>query len=145
MLVGGMEEHEIRRLSHILRKRPSNADGPPRDLPKLVGSDGEEMVLPEPMYELFRGLIPILKRGQPFFLCPAEQSLTTQEAADLLGMSRPYLKKLLDRDEIPFFRVGSHRRVKFMDLMDYRERRERERAAQMDELLAISEEMGVYE
>jgi excisionase family DNA binding protein len=141
MLIKGMGEQEIRRLAHILRKRPSEVDAPQRDLPRLVGSDGEEMALPDPIYQLFCGLIPIIKRGQPFFVFPVEQSLTTQEAADLLGMSRPYLKTLLDRGEIPYYRVGSHRRVKLTDLMDYREHREAERATQMDELLATSEEM----
>ena len=145
MLVEGMEEQEIRRLTQILRKQSHRPDASSCDLPKLVGSDGEEMILPGPMYELIRGLIPIIKRGQPFFVFPVEKSLTTQAAADLLGMSRPYLKMLMDRGEIPFHRVGSHRRVKLTDLMDYRDRREQERAAQMEDLLAISEEMGVYE
>ncbi|MGH2391759.1 MAG: helix-turn-helix domain-containing protein [Chloroflexota bacterium] len=59
------------------------------------------MTLPDPIYRLLCDLIPIIKRGQSVLVFPVDKSLTTQEVAELLGMSRPYLKRLLDRGEIP--------------------------------------------
>jgi excisionase family DNA binding protein len=112
--------------------------------PKLVGRDGE-MPLPESIYQLLCDIAPRLMRGETVFLIPEHAALTTQQAADILGMSRPYLKRLLDKEEIPYFRVGTHRRLRFADVMAYMERRTEERQRQMDELLAISDEMGAYD
>ena len=69
------------------------------------------------------------------------QELTSQEAAGLLGVSRPHLIKLLDRGELPFHRVGTHRRIRIEDVLEYRERRRAERKAGLDELARLSEHL----
>ena len=135
--VGDMSRDEIEQLNRLLQARPR--------LPKLVGSDNQEMSLPEPIYRLLRDITPALLRGETVFLVPEHKELTTQQAADILGMSRPFLKRLLDQKAIPFRYVGTHRRIRFADVMAYREQREKERQEGMNDLLAISEEMGVYE
>ena len=111
---------------------------------RLVGRDGKETEVPEPIYNLIRDILPALKNGQTMVLVPAHKSLTTQQAADILGMSRPFLKKILDRQEIPYQKVGTHRRIKFVDVMAYQERRDAERQGEMDEILATSIAMGAY-
>ncbi|WP_354480233.1 helix-turn-helix domain-containing protein [Marisediminicola sp. UYEF4] len=75
-----------------------------------------------------------MKRGLPVSIAPRSKTLTTQQAADLLGISRPTLVKLLDDGRIPFERVGTHRRVLLVDLMDYRERRRDEQYDALEEM-----------
>ena len=70
--------------------------------------------------------------------------LTTSEAAELLNVSRQYLCRLLDRGDIPFVRVGKHRRVRVGDLMRYRERRDAARREKLQELTQLSQELDLY-
>lgn len=76
---------------------------------------------------------------------PIRTRLTTQEAADLLGVSRPTLVKLLEAKEIPFERPNRHRRLLLSDVLDYRQRRASERRAALDEMVEIGEREGMYE
>ena len=67
--------------------------------------------------------------------------LTTQEAADLLNVSRPYLVKLLESKQIPFHQVGHHRRIRFEDLMNYKNQIDRDRIQALEELAAQAQEL----
>lgn len=73
---------------------------------------------------------------------PAE--LTTGQAADLLGVSRPTVFALVDKGRLPASRIGTHRRIRTLDLLTYRERRRQDRAAALDELAELSDELGLY-
>jgi excisionase family DNA binding protein len=95
--------------------------------PKLVGMDGEEIYLPESLYQVLRQVTPLLAQGKGVTVIPQEHYLTTQEAANLLNISRPYLYKLLDQERIPFTKIGSHRRIKAEDVLDYRQKRDGDR------------------
>lgn len=113
--------------------------------PKLVGMDGEEMYLPESLYQVLQQVTPLLAQGKGVTLIPQEHYLTTQEAANLLNISRPYLYKLLDRGDIPFTKIGSHRRVKAEDVLGYRQQRDGDRQTALTELIATSQELGFYQ
>jgi excisionase family DNA binding protein len=71
--------------------------------------------------------------------------LTTQQAAEFLNVSRPYLIKLLEQGEISYIMVGTHRRVRFEDLIKYKQQRNSQRSHFLDELIAESQELGFYE
>jgi excisionase family DNA binding protein len=111
--------------------------------PALVGSDGERIPLPESLARLLRQAVATLIADQPVTIMAVNQELTTQQAADLLNVSRPYLIKLLDAGAIPFGRVGTHRRVRFGDLLGYRRRRDAERRQSLVRLTRLSREFGL--
>src|SRR5882762_5938018 len=100
----------------------------------LVGSGGDRIELPDALNELLVYLVEAMSRKQTIFLMPEDESLTTQAAASFLGMSRPYLLRLLKEGQLPFHFVGTHRRILFKDLRAYLEQRDIERRAKLDEV-----------
>lgn len=113
--------------------------------PKLVGPAGEEIPLPASVHRALRQVVHRLAQRDAVVVWPVQKDLTTQEAADLLNVSRPYLIQRLERGEIPYTKTGSHRRVKLSDLLAYRDRRDAERHAALDRLTQLSEELGLYD
>jgi excisionase family DNA binding protein len=109
--------------------------------PYLVGPDGERVELPVSAFEALKLVIEALARGQSVAVVPHDKDLTSQEAADMLHVSRPHLIKLLDGGKIPFHRVGTHRRIKLEDALAHRDRRDAARKAALDELTRLSEEL----
>jgi excisionase family DNA binding protein len=105
--------------------------------------DGNILLLPKAATNLIQHLLTEMGQGNAVTLIPVHAELTTQEAADYLNVSRPYLIRLLEGGKVPFRLVGSHRRVKFSDLDAYRKRAEEERKNAMDELAAQSQELGM--
>ena len=105
--------------------------------------DGDELSVPRGALELFARVLAHMAAGQAVSVVPAQAELTTQQAADVLNVSRPYLIKLLDHGKIEFRKVGTHRRVKFSSLMDYQRRDDQRRRASADELSALTQEMGL--
>lgn len=113
--------------------------------PKLVAPNGETIELPQSVFDVLRQVIYHMMRGRAIFIFPEQQELTTQEAADILNVSRPYLIKLLDEDKIPYTTVGSHRRIRLSDLMSYKRLRDAERERGLNEIARMSQEFGVYD
>ena len=99
--------------------------------------------LPAFALRLLDEILSELAMGNAVKVVPIHAELTTQEGADLLNVSRPHLVKLLDENVIPHTKVGRHRRVKFADLMDYKQRRTNESRQAMDELAAQAQELGM--
>jgi excisionase family DNA binding protein len=99
----------------------------------LVGATPDDRVeLPAEVYQALRKVVDALGQGLAVTVAPLTQTLTTQQAADLLGVSRPTVIKLLDDGRIPFERIGTHRKVLLRDLLAYRERRRAEQYAALE-------------
>ncbi|ORV14150.1 excisionase [Mycobacterium celatum] len=100
----------------------------------MCGGEGHPITLPDPVREALYNVVLALSQGKGITLVPRQSKLTTQEAADLLNISRPTLVKLLEEGRIPFEKPGRHRKVSLDALLQYqRETRARRRAA-LDEL-----------
>jgi excisionase family DNA binding protein len=111
---------------------------------KLMSSSGEEVELPESVFHLLRQLVHDLAQGNTVMIVPGHRELTTQEAADLLNVSRQYLVEVLKAGDIPFTLVGTHRRVHLDDLMEYKNRRDAERREGLSLLTKKSQQLGLY-
>ncbi len=111
----------------------------------LLGPDGEQVPLPEEVYRVLVEVVQAMREGKVITLVPRTQRLTTQEAADFLGVSRPTLVKLLEEGKIPYEQPGRHRRIMFTDLLAYQERLREERRAALDRMTEEASEAGLYD
>ena len=111
----------------------------------LVQADngpGESLVLPAPAVQLLTGILAEFARGHTMTAYPIPTELTTQEAADLLNVSRPHLISLLDQHGIPYHKVGTHRRIALSDLLEYHRKSQARRDAALDELADLGQELN---
>jgi excisionase family DNA binding protein len=113
--------------------------------PALVGPDGERLDLPPEVFEILREVVGALAQGLAITVAPHQMILSTSEAADILGVSRPTVVRLLEAGEIPFEQPGRHRRVRLADVLAYRQRISRQRAAGLDQMVADAEDAGLYD
>jgi len=113
--------------------------------PKLLGPGGEEMLLPVSVYSILKEVARNMQMGRAVSVMPTREQLTTQKAANVLGCSRPHLIKLLDAGEIPFQKIGLHRRVSYQDLMAYRNARDIARKNALTTLAKEAVRSGSYE
>ena len=105
--------------------------------------DGTTLVLPRGVRRLIAHLLTEISHGNAVTVTPIHAELTTQEAADFLNVSRPYLVKLLDRNEMPHLRVGTHRRVRFSDLQAYKRRQEEKSRKALEALTVEAQELNM--
>ena len=114
----------------------------PKGLPLTIQQNGDrtEIELLPAIGQLMLDVLTHVARGEMVTFVPYGAELTTKEAADLLNVSRPFLVSLLEAGAIPFHKVGSHRRVKASDLLDYREQREQERSDALADLQRLGQE-----
>jgi len=109
-----------------------------------VIADDDALVIPRATAIMFAQILDLLGQGRGVQIMPKEAELTTQQAADMLNVSRPYLIGLLESGKIPFRKVGRHRRITFEALMEYKRQDDLERRTAADDLADLSEELGLY-
>ncbi|SFD14688.1 helix-turn-helix domain-containing protein [Tropicimonas isoalkanivorans] len=100
-----------------------------------------DAVLSGSLVDLLTDVLSVVARGDTLTLVPLSRRLTTQEAADLLNVSRPFLVKLIDRKELDHVMVGTHRRLSLRDVLDYKARRSEGRKSALSEMQAIAEDL----
>ena len=114
-----------------------------RDRMQLKLPDGEDVIVPGYALDLLLDILTEMSKGNAVTLMPIHAELTTQEAANLLNVSRPYIVSLLEKGEIDHHKVGTHRRIKASDLLDYKREMTLKRLEVLDELTALSQEHGL--
>ena len=108
-----------------------------------IESDQEAIAIPMSAFRLFANILAEMAKGNAVTLIPIHAELTTQQAADLLNVSRPYLVRLIEEGTLPSRMVGTHRRVRFEDLMRYKHETKALRLKALEELSALDQELGL--
>lgn len=113
----------------------------------LLGPDGQTVPLPLEAFNVLREVVEAMRVGKAITVAPVDQMLTTQEAANFLGISRPTLVKLLESNEIPFERTsgGRHRRLRLQDVVQYQDKKRQSRRSDLQDLTASASAAGLYE
>ncbi len=104
------------------------------DMPALVGPDGEQITLPLNVFEILTDVVDAMQQGKGISVVPRDTIMTTQQAADFLGISRPTLVRLLEDGQIEYTKPGRHRRVRLVDLDAFQRRQAAERREALDAL-----------
>lgn len=117
----------------------------PRALKVTVvrGRESAETVIPAIAFQMLGIILEELAQGHAVALTPVDREISTQKAADLLNVSRPYVVKLLESGRIPFRKVGTHRRVRLGDLLKYKVQMDAEADRALDDLVAQAQELGM--
>src|SRR3984957_1682212 len=133
-------DRAARRLNEYLEGHPNN------DLIEAIGQVGTDdaLVIPRATAVMFAQILELLAQGRGVQIIPKEVELSTQQAAAMLNVSRPYLIGLLEAGKISFRKVGRHRRIRFEDLMDYKRQDDLGRRVAADELAELTEELDLY-
>jgi excisionase family DNA binding protein len=109
------------------------------------GGDIVRLEVPPATLRLLSQILALMARQQTFVLYPESSELTTKQAAEVLGVSRPFLIRVLEAGQIPFRKVGRHRRVLMQDVLAYKKTMQIKRRAALDELVKASEDIGGYD
>ncbi len=99
--------------------------------------------IPTSALRLLLDVLTEIGQGNAVSIIPIHAELTTQEAADVLNVSRPFLVQLLEKGQMPFHKIGTHRRVRYQDVIDYKNRIDTERRKALGDLAAEAQELGL--
>lgn len=128
-------QESSRRLSRFAKQDRLTLQLPVRD------HEIESIELPRQVVGLLMRILTEMAEGNAITLMPIHAELTTQQAASILGVSRPFLIKQMEENAIPYRKIGTHRRVRFQDLMAYKNRIDSERHRVLDQLVAEAQEL----
>lgn len=134
-----LAEESCRRLGEILQSEPTRDSIEFRLAP--AGGPADTIAVPINAVKLLTAILAEMAKGNAVSLLPTQAELTTQQAAELLNVSRPFLVEQLEKGEIPFRKVGTHRRILLEDLMAYKRGIDARRLSALEELAAQAQEL----
>lgn len=130
------EEDQVKALYKMLR-RPARY--------RVLSADGESGEIPETVRKLLVQILAGMTDGKGVAVIPVAKELSTKSAANLLGMSRQYLVRLLEEGKIPFHRTGTHRRLLLTDVLDFQKKRDVERHESLKKMALKELEEGTWD
>lgn len=110
----------------------------------LIDENGEQTQIPESVFRHFARIVRLMSEKKAIVMVPEDEAFTTQAAANYLGVSRQHLVDLLEKGDILFHKVGTHRRVTYRDLLAYEKKRDQSRRSALDKLAAEVDAVGLY-
>lgn len=128
------EREQARELRELLESGPAF----------VIGAKGDRREIPTHAHEVLKRAVALMLKGQAVSVVPVNRTLTTKAAADMLGVSRPFLVNLLKTGKIPFETVGTHRRVKYGDLLHYQSEQARIQRSALERMTRAAAELGLY-
>lgn len=131
------EDEQIKALYKMMLSHPGHAD--------IVGPDGTRHTIPDSVYKVLLNILAKMQAGKTIALLPIMEELTTKAAADYLGVSRQFLVRLLEQDKIPFHKTGTHRRIYFKDILEYKKHRDAGRHRAIKDLAQKELAEGTYD
>lgn len=136
------EVDAVKRVGQFLNgSADDNIDQPFR----LTTPDGQAVDIPVSIRKVLQQVVPLLAQGDAVTVAPSHKEMTTQEAADFLNVSRPFLIKALEDGTIPYTKVGTHRRIRFDDVLAYRQQRSEARKGLFKWMLDVAQERNAYD
>jgi excisionase family DNA binding protein len=140
---GEVDTHVAGRAARRIRDYlASNPDEQTITIDSELGGVDEALVVPRAAVVMIAQVLGMLADGQGVHIMPDRAMLTTQQAADMLNVSRPFLIGLLEKGSIPFTKVGTHRRIAFGDLLEYKRKDDQTRRKAAADLTALGDELG---
>ena len=116
------------------------------EMPEIEIEETEEKIrIPISALRLLAKILKEISRGNPISIVPIATEMTTQAAAELLGCSRPHIVRLLEEGKIPYTKVGKHRRIKYEDVVTFRNDMKARQRTKIQELMQLDEESGLYD
>ena len=134
--VAALARESARELARLLAEKPEAERA-------QVRMDGTDLIVPRQAISLLRDILAQMAQGNAVTVVPTHAELSTQEAASILNVSRPFVIKLLEQREIPFRKAGTHRRIRYEDLMRYKARMDSDSREAMDALAAQAQELDM--
>lgn len=110
-----------------------------------IEETNDKIKIPLSALRLLSDILKSMSEGKLISIVPMAAEVTTQAAAELLGCSRPHLVKLLEEGKIDFTKVGKHRRIKFEDVMNYKQELKRQQKENIIDIMNADEEAGLYD
>jgi len=136
----GLAKESSRRLARYLNRE---VEQPLRVRIQEDSADSEIVVIPAAAFRLLNDVLTQMAQGNSVMLIPVNAELTTQQAADLLNVSRPHLVELLEKQAIPHRKVGTHRRILAHDVMNFKQAIDEKRLKTLDELAKQAQELNL--
>lgn len=110
-----------------------------------IEETSQKIVVPTMALQLLTRILKDLGEGRPVQIVPIAAEMTTQAAAEMLGCSRPHIVKLLEHGKIPFTKIGKHRRIRYEDVMKYRQAMKEAQKQHLKDMMLDDEEAGLYD